>query len=350
MLQAGALDRRYRAIACIAAYYGVRRQLRDTIGHHGWTAQIGTAAHERLADLRAAAPRIHQALAPSTAPEGAALTLMDEAHDFYTSRQRQIAPHWVNQMTVESVHNLLEFDAVTYASLVAPTPLLVIHGTLDPNTPPRYAQEVYDTADEPKTLVWIETTNHIQLYDQPQVDQAATTPVGATPCCTCRACAPSSTPSPSAAGCPSPTSSTSRTVDHSTPRRRSMPRRCWSSSRGGPAPAGRPAPPSPTPADCGHSRLEPIPACGRRGQRRRRRSARVRPASTATSPRPSIDPPRQQQRRRGAVASMLRTFGPCRAKGSGRVPACSRRAPDDWRWPVGRAQRDARQVSAVAAA
>lgn len=175
MLQAGALDRRYRATACIAAYFGARRQLRDTIGHQGWTAQIRAAAHERLADLRAGSPRIHQALAPSTAPEGAALTLMDEAHDFYTSRQRQIAPHWVNQMTVESVHNLLEFDAVTYASLVAPTPLLVIHGTIDPNTPPRYAQEVYDTAHEPKTLVWIETTNHIQLYDQPQVNQAATT-------------------------------------------------------------------------------------------------------------------------------------------------------------------------------
>ena len=77
-------------------------------------------------------------------------------------------------MTLESGQNVLEFDAVPDAALVAPTPLLVVHGTVDPHTPPRYAQEVPDTAAEPKSLVWVPTTNHVQLYDiEPQVGDAA---------------------------------------------------------------------------------------------------------------------------------------------------------------------------------
>jgi fermentation-respiration switch protein FrsA (DUF1100 family) len=38
---------------------------------------------------------------------------------------------------------------------------------------PEYAQQVYDAALGPKELVWIETHNHIELYDQdPYVSQA----------------------------------------------------------------------------------------------------------------------------------------------------------------------------------
>lgn len=56
-----------------------------------------------------------------------------------------------------------------------PPHALVVHGTVDPYMPPRYAQQVYDTAGDPETMVWIETTNHIQIYDiEPVVGQATT--------------------------------------------------------------------------------------------------------------------------------------------------------------------------------
>ena len=48
-------------------------------------------------------------------------------------------------------------------------------GTVDPVVPPRYAQQVHATAGEPKSMVWIETTNHVQIYDiEPYADQATT--------------------------------------------------------------------------------------------------------------------------------------------------------------------------------
>lgn len=61
-----------------------------------------------------------------------------------------------------------------HAPLVAPAPLLIIHGTKDMFLPPEYAQQAYTAAIGPKDLIWIDTHNHIELYDQnPYVGAAA---------------------------------------------------------------------------------------------------------------------------------------------------------------------------------
>lgn len=177
MLHAGAVDRRYRVVACIGAAFSWRDQMRQGLGHEGWIQQMRRLEEGRLADFRAGQVLAYQAAAPSSAPEGTALAAGDEPHDFYTQRHQQVAPHahWVNELTQESMHNMSEYDAVGYAPLVAPTPLLVVHGTVDVYMPPRYAQQVYETAGDPKTMKWIETTNHVQIYDiEPYVGQATT--------------------------------------------------------------------------------------------------------------------------------------------------------------------------------
>jgi fermentation-respiration switch protein FrsA (DUF1100 family) len=51
-----------------------------------------------------------------------------------------------------------------------------VHGTTDTALLPEKAQAAYDAALEPKRLVWIETHNHIELYDQdPYVSEAVDT-------------------------------------------------------------------------------------------------------------------------------------------------------------------------------
>lgn len=48
-----------------------------------------------------------------------------------------------------------------------------MHGTTDAALLPELAQAAYDAATGPKELVWIETHNHIELYDQdPYVSEA----------------------------------------------------------------------------------------------------------------------------------------------------------------------------------
>ena len=48
---------------------------------------------------------------------------------------------------------------------LSPTPLFVIHGKNDKYCFPKFAQQVYEEAGEPKEILWLDTSNHIDLYD-----------------------------------------------------------------------------------------------------------------------------------------------------------------------------------------
>jgi uncharacterized protein len=98
----------------------------------------------------------------------------DEAFEYYDRTHRSEAPSWSEQLTADSLPAYFAYNAVAAAPLVAPTPLLVIHGTTDAALLPEYAQAAYDAAQGTKELVWIETHNHVELYDQdPYVSEAA---------------------------------------------------------------------------------------------------------------------------------------------------------------------------------
>jgi fermentation-respiration switch protein FrsA (DUF1100 family) len=97
-----------------------------------------------------------------------------EAFSYYDRTSKADAPNWSSTMTAASLEPFLIYNAVAHAPLVAPTPLLIVHGTTDFALLPEYAQATYDAAVGPKELLWIETHNHIELYDQdPYVSEAA---------------------------------------------------------------------------------------------------------------------------------------------------------------------------------
>jgi fermentation-respiration switch protein FrsA (DUF1100 family) len=76
-------------------------------------------------------------------------------------------------VTAASLYSLMTLDVLSSADLLERTPLLVIHGTHDDYCSPAGAQALFDRAAGPKTLEWIETTNHIELYDsKPHLDRA----------------------------------------------------------------------------------------------------------------------------------------------------------------------------------
>jgi hypothetical protein len=85
-LQAGALDRRYSAVAVIDALFGSRPHMRDDLGHEGWIEQMRTLEEGWFADHEAGLPLAYQTFALSSAPEGEALWQGDEPYNFYTSR------------------------------------------------------------------------------------------------------------------------------------------------------------------------------------------------------------------------------------------------------------------------
>ena len=173
VVQAAAFDRRYGAVAAVAGHFTVTQMTRDAMPTEDWRAALHAQSQELLADLRAGDPRRGRANAAPADPPESAISVSPEAYDFYTSRQALVGPRWRNEMTYETLLNLAAFDSIPYAALVSATPLLIVHGTIDPLSPGRYAQATYDRASAPKRLVWVETTNHSQLYDrEPYITQA----------------------------------------------------------------------------------------------------------------------------------------------------------------------------------
>jgi fermentation-respiration switch protein FrsA (DUF1100 family) len=90
----------------------------------------------------------------------------EEAYSYYHRTHKADAPNWSDRITAASLETFLIYNSIVNAPLVAPAPLLIVHGTRDLFLPPEYARQAYDAALGPKELIWIETHNHIELYDQ----------------------------------------------------------------------------------------------------------------------------------------------------------------------------------------
>ena len=138
-----------------ASYLRLVNEARDRERQTGETVYIPAIAHEL------------------TDEEPIAAMPLEEAYSYYERTSRKDASNWSWTMTAASLEPYLTFNAIGEAPLVAPTPLLIVHGTTDTALLPEKAQAAFDAASEPKELIWIETHNHIELYDQdPYVSEA----------------------------------------------------------------------------------------------------------------------------------------------------------------------------------
>jgi len=174
-LTLGARDKRLKAVVSIGGGFDIGGTVQQLMGPTGYAAfcrrlndllqkQYVTGAVQYLPTIT----RDHSEDAPLAVMPG------EEAFSFYDRTRKTDAPNWPGEMTAASLESLFAFNALVHAPLVAPTPLLIVHGTRDRALPPEYAQKAYEAALGPKELVWIETHNHIELYDQgPYVSEAA---------------------------------------------------------------------------------------------------------------------------------------------------------------------------------
>ena len=81
-----------------------------------------------------------------------AIMPIPEAYSYYDRTSRDHAPTWSRETTAASLEPFLTFNAIAQAPLVAPTPLLIVHGTTDTVLLPELAQAAYDAATAPKEL------------------------------------------------------------------------------------------------------------------------------------------------------------------------------------------------------
>ena len=144
------------------------------MGADGYRGLIGGAI-ENLERERAGG---EIAYLPGRLDGGPALMPGQEPFDYYGT-ERSTSAVWENRMTVDSRYQLLTLDTLSAAELLDLTPFLVVHGTVDTYCTPEGAQAIFDRATGPKEIEWIETPNHIDIYDRPELVDAAVSRVTA---------------------------------------------------------------------------------------------------------------------------------------------------------------------------
>ena len=170
----GARDKRLKAVVAVAGGYNIGATFQKYLGVDAFAEYVarinGLVFQQYRTGEVAYMPTIAKALTPEVP---VAAMPNEEAYSYYERTSRDDAPSWSPRMTVASLEPYFIYNSIVHAPLVAPTPLQIIHGTRDTALLPEFAQQVYDAAVGPKELVWIETHNHIELYDQdPYVSEA----------------------------------------------------------------------------------------------------------------------------------------------------------------------------------
>jgi hypothetical protein len=155
-LRAAAADPRVKAVAGIAGGYNSPAQMAQAMGAGAYRAALGGTLER------------YDEYLPAVAPDGAEAAMSgDEPYAHYgTARSR--SAHWRNQVTRGSLHSLMTFDALGAADLLAVTPLLIVHGRTDAYCSPELAELAYERSPGDKQLIWLDTANHIDLYDNTQ--------------------------------------------------------------------------------------------------------------------------------------------------------------------------------------
>jgi uncharacterized protein len=168
-----ARDKRVSAVASVAGGFDIGGTFLANMGSEGFTDFMRQINELATREYQSGEVQYIPAIAPDLSG-GLAFMPNPEAFSYYDRTSRSVAPAWENRVVARSLQAYFAYNAVADAPLVAPTPLLVLHGTVDLFLWPEFAQRVYDAASGDKQITWIETHNHIELYDQdPFVSEAA---------------------------------------------------------------------------------------------------------------------------------------------------------------------------------
>jgi fermentation-respiration switch protein FrsA (DUF1100 family) len=92
-----------------------------------------------------------------------------EAYDEYTAIKQ---PNWRNQVTLESLEKMREFDPVSMVYMISPTPLLFIVAEKDSFFPIDLIKIVYEKAKKPKAIKTFPVL-HFEMYREPWISKAA---------------------------------------------------------------------------------------------------------------------------------------------------------------------------------
>ena len=161
-LRAAAADPRVKAVATIAGAYNSPSLMLQAMGAGPYRTALASALDR------------YDEYLPAVAPDGGEAAMGGEEPYAYYGTARSFSPHWRNRVTRGALHSLMTFDALSAAELLPDTPLLIVHGKTDAYCSPELAQTLYQRKPGEKEILWLDASQHIDLYDsEPHVTQAA---------------------------------------------------------------------------------------------------------------------------------------------------------------------------------
>jgi len=155
-----AFEPRIKALAFVASAFNEAERTRQRFGAEGYRQQLENAAATAQRQFQTGVTEYLPAVAPDN---GVAVMWGQEPYDYYGT-DRSTSPYWVNQVSVLSIKTLLTLSVSPALPMLA-LPTLLVHGKTDMVCPPEDATWVYENINEPKRILWLPTTNHIDLYD-----------------------------------------------------------------------------------------------------------------------------------------------------------------------------------------
>jgi fermentation-respiration switch protein FrsA (DUF1100 family) len=161
VLHVGAYDRRVKAVVSQVhggvSMWGI---IQDLMGSEGLAQFIELLEEDRAARYKTGVVTYMKVAAPEGEP--AALNAPG-AYEFFTGEHAQMAANWRNQVTIESLEKMLEYDVTVAMGRLSPTPLRMILAEKDELIPIDLAREAYRHASEPKDLLTL-PCGHFDVY------------------------------------------------------------------------------------------------------------------------------------------------------------------------------------------
>jgi fermentation-respiration switch protein FrsA (DUF1100 family) len=171
VLYVGAYDRRVKAVVSqISGGIDFWDLLLHVNGPQGLSRFLDLLTKDRIARYKTGQVNYIKVIAPP----GELQALGDpEAYEFFENVASKVAPNWKNQVTMESLEKMLEYNVSVVLPRISPTPVLMVLGEKDTLIPIDMAKKGYERLREPKGLCLLDCGHFELYYLEPWFSQAS---------------------------------------------------------------------------------------------------------------------------------------------------------------------------------
>jgi uncharacterized protein len=166
VLQVGTFDKRVKAVVAQAPS-ALNAESRRDMNPERFDLAGAFLLQDRIARSKTGAVNYMKVVAPDGEP---CIVPGQTAYALFMST-REIAPNWRNEVTLESLEKIREFDPVSLIHLLAPAALLMIPAVKDDLIPVEAVRAAYEQAGQPKAIVEL-PISHFEIYEEPWLSRA----------------------------------------------------------------------------------------------------------------------------------------------------------------------------------